>query len=292
MFNNIAIVASNQDTAGLNIKRSLIKLFPFKKQEGEFDNNEIYSLEGLNEGREIKLYTINTDSINAENIDKKINAELFVFITRHKSKSGIPSLCVHTQGNIGKAMLGGRDKSISVSPACYIKQALINLNELNSLNFDVVQEVTHHGPEMNKPSFFIEIGSTEKEWSNEKAGLIVATALMKTLQNPKPCVSTIGIGGPHTTTNFKKIILNTNIGLGHVCAHYNLPELDKSMIKQMINKTMPKPTLIILDWKGMKKEKGRIVGIVEEISKEDNIKVMRTKDFKQAKDLNNSTTQQ
>ena len=281
MFNNVAIIASNQDTAGLNIKRSLIKLFPFKKQEGEFDSNEVYSLEGLNKGKNIKLYTINSDSINAENIDSKINAELFVFVTRHKSKSGIPSLCVHTQGNIGKAELGGKDKSISISPACYIKQALINLNELNSLNFDVVQEVTHHGPEMNKPSFFIEIGSTEKEWSNEKAGLIVATALMKTLQHPKPCVSAIGIGGPHTTTNFKKIILNTNIGLGHVCAHYNLPELNKEMILQMISKTLPKPSLIILDWKGMKKEKERIVRVVEEISKEKNIKVMRTKDFKQ-----------
>ncbi len=283
MFKNIAIIASMKDTAGLNIKKQLLRIYPFEKTESYFDADSIYKLK--NSRLNIRLFTISKDSINAENLDKIIDAELFAFITKHKSKSEIPSLCIHTQGNIGRADYGGKPKNVSIAPACYLKTGLKNLHKLNSINFDVVQEVTHHGPHMEKPSFFIEVGATEKEWKNEQAASIVATALMKTLFNVKSCISAIGIGGPHTTTNFKKIILNTNIGLGHVCAHYNLPDLDYDMLNQMFIKTIPKPSLIILDWKGLKHEKERIKGIVEKFSQEHDIKVLKTKNFKSNKKL-------
>ncbi len=279
MFRKIAILASKQDVAGLNIKDSLIELFPFLKLDIAFDDNPVYALRDTINSFDVKLYTLNSDSINAENIDKRIDAELFVFITKHKSKSGIPSLCVHTQGNIGEALLGGKQRQICISPACYLKQAFKNLYALNTIHFDVVQEVTHHGPYIEKPSFFIEIGSTEKEWGNKEAGLIVANALMKTLKHVEPCISAIGIGGLHTTPNFKKIILNTNIGLGHCCAHYNLPDLDETMLEQMIDRTVPKPSLIILDWKGLKKEKVRIKEIAGESAQKHNLKLVKTKDF-------------
>ncbi len=278
MFKKVAIISSKKDLASTNIKEQLISIFPFKETELLFDSNKVYELK--DNRLDAKIFTINSKLVNAENLDELIDAELFVFISKHQSKSSIPSLCIHTQGNISEAQLGGRPKNIAVSPACYLKQGLKNLNELNSINFDVVQEATHHGPTINKPSFFIEVGSTEKEWSNQKACSIVAVALMKTLRSVEPCISAIGIGGPHTTPNFRKIILNTNIGLGHVCAHYNLPDLDRAMIEQMLDKTTPKPSLIILDWKGLKHEKQRILKIIEEISSERNVKVIRTKDFK------------
>src|SRR2546428_10273485 len=36
--------------------------------------------------------------------------------------------------------------------------------EAEGLSYAVTFEATHHGPVLDAPSFFIEVGSTEKEW--------------------------------------------------------------------------------------------------------------------------------
>ena len=41
--------------------------------------------------------------------------------------------------------------------------------------------------------------------------------------------------------------------------------LDKRMILQAIEKTIPKPDFILLDWKGLGKEKQRIVRLLDEM---------------------------
>ena len=58
-----------------------------------------------------------------------------------------------------------------------------------------------------------------------------------------------------TSRNFKKILLNTEFAVSHVCPKYNLESLDKGMIKQAIERTYEKVEFIILDWKGLGKEK-------------------------------------
>jgi len=45
--------------------------------------------------------------------------------------------------------------------------------------YQVSYEVTHHGPTtLVHPSFFVEIGSTEKEWGDPVAGRAVAEAVL------------------------------------------------------------------------------------------------------------------
>ena len=75
--------------------------------------------------------------------------------------------------------------------------------------------------------------------------------------------------------NFKKIQLQSDIAIGHVCPKYNLPNLDKEMILQALEKTTPKANLIIVDWKGMGEHKERIVNILNEIG----IEWKKTKDY-------------
>ena len=38
---------------------------------------------------------------------------------------------------------------------------------------------------------------------------------------------------------------------GHICSKYSLEYFSEEMLKQMIQKTTPKPSKILLDWKGM-----------------------------------------
>ena len=139
----VEIIVSKKDAAGMNI--------------AEFLKNE--NLNGAS------LHFMEEESVFCEDIDNEIDADLFIFATKHQSASGVPSLCVHTPGNWGKADYGGKDKELGIAPASYLKAAFLKLVELSKereLNYEVIQECTHHGPFISKPCMFIEIGSTEK----------------------------------------------------------------------------------------------------------------------------------
>src|SRR4030065_2559725 len=122
-----AIIVSKKDIAGINIKESLLDLYDFNETGEKFDGNWTFEL-----NNDVRLYTIEKDSIHFENIDKEIKADIFIFATKHKAESKLPSLSVHTQGNWSKAEFGGKDRQLCVAPACYLKQGLIKLNELGS----------------------------------------------------------------------------------------------------------------------------------------------------------------
>lgn len=267
-----AIIVSKKDEAGLNIKERLLELYDFKETGEEFEGNPVFE---LNES--VRLYTCEKDSIYCEDIDKQIDADMFIFATKHESKAKIPSLSVHVQGNWGKAEYGGQDKQVCVAPALYLKKALQTLNKLTAgMEFEIIQECTHHGPFLSKPSMFIEIGSDIEQWQNKEAAKIIANTINILISEPVEQYKTaFGIGGLHHTPNFKKIVLDSDIAIGHVCPKYMLEYLDEDMIKQAIERTEPRAELVILDWKGLKEFKKRISEMLEKMD----IKVKRTKDF-------------
>jgi len=254
---NFAIIISEKDIAGMNIKEKLVDL-------------------GVESSGNAELHVIKDDTIFHEGIDKEIDADMFIFATRHAAVSGKPTLCVHTQGNFSDDnSYGGEKKKLCIAPACYLKEAMKKLNELNDIGFDICQEATHHGPYLEKPSMFIEIGSTENEWKNEKAGRIIAKVIMHLCEDVEECSSAICVGGIHYMLNFSKVILNSDVAIGHCCPKYNLENLDKEMLQQMIDKTVPKPKLAIFDWKGVGSEKQRLISICEELG----LEVKKTKEY-------------
>ncbi len=79
-------------------------------------------------GKEITLATLNQESVTAQNLPESFpNAQIIVFISRHSSASGKPTLSVHTPGNFAEAGLGGLPKMVSVSPAIAMSDALKSL---------------------------------------------------------------------------------------------------------------------------------------------------------------------
>ncbi|MFH1182008.1 MAG: D-aminoacyl-tRNA deacylase [Candidatus Woesearchaeota archaeon] len=238
----LAIICSKKDPAGMNICRHLKEL-------------------GVEKRKDFSLHVIEEDSIFAENLDKRIDADAFIFATKHRSSSGIKSLTVHVQGNWGKAEFGGEEGKIAVAAAPLIKSALKNLSR-ESIGYEVVQEVTHHGPFMEKPSMFIEIGSSEKEWSDDKAGEAIAKAILNL--SVEECITAVGIGGLHYASNFMPIQLNTNIAIGHICPKYALADLNSEKLRQAIERTWPKKAeLIIVDWKGLGGHKEKVKELLE-----------------------------
>lgn len=264
----IAIVTSAKDIAGVMIKQQLLKNYGFVEIKGElFDGFPVFSLPI--EDHEARLFTTAIDSINCENIDGRIPAELFVFATRHASGAGVAALTTHSVGNWGKAEQGGKDRSICPSPSSLLKLFLQNLNataKSESYQGEVVQEATHHGPYIEKPAAFIEVGSSEKEWKDERFASMVSDSLIGGLgdyvsleangEKHKPVVA---LGGLHYAKSFKKLVLETDYAIGHICPKYNLSLLTPELLQQAMNLCYPeKAEAVALDWKGLGQEKQRI----------------------------------
>ncbi|GAI66230.1 unnamed protein product, partial [marine sediment metagenome] len=119
--------------------------------------------------------------------------------------------------------------------------------------YKVTLECTHHGPLINKPCIFIEIGSTQTEWEDRRAGFILAKTISETMREFKENTYNeiaIGIGGPHYCPNFNKIQLSSNVAVSHVIPQYAFP-LTEEMIKEAIDKTEEEVDFAVIDWKGM-----------------------------------------
>ncbi len=248
-----AIIISKKDPASLNIKDCLLEKYNFR------EINNIYTL------GDIDIYTIEEESIYANNIDKKIKADLFIFASKHESNSKINSLSVHVPGNWSKAELGGKDRKLCVAPASLIKKAFNIMNELNNTGYEVTLEPVHHGPYLEKPAMFIEIGSTEEAWKSKRAGNIIAKTIYRTLSSKTHEYRTaIGIGGTHYPHTFNRIMLETDIAIGIICPKYHLSNLDEEMFSQAIKKTLEKIDFILLDWKGLGQYKQKVLDLVKE----------------------------
>jgi len=127
-------------------------------------------------------------------------------------------------------------------------------------------EATHHGPtSLHHELFFIELGSSEREWADEKAAGILADAIMKAVDDEREKefeTRAFGIGGTHYCSDFNKIELRSEIALGHILTGDRFDAAGDEMLQQAVEKSGAE--LIILDWKGLKsKQRERAIKFAE-----------------------------
>ena len=99
--------------------------------------------------------------------------------------------------------------------------------------------------------------------NNDKNTMEDNTINNKNLMNGKDYESVFVIGGSHYNHVANKVMLKSKFAVGHICAKHNLENLDESLIKVAMEKIIPKPKFVLLDWKGLGKEKQRILDILE-----------------------------
>jgi D-aminoacyl-tRNA deacylase len=254
----ILMVASSKDTASLNIKEQILSHYTFSKTAKVFKENPTYTADVT--GKKITLITLNEESVKAQYLpDKFPTANLIVFISRHSSQSGKPTLSVHTPGNFGSAELGGLPKTLSVSPALAMQnalKALMQYKEALGLDYEVSFECTHHGPSLNVPTMFVELGSAPEQWSDLKAAEAVAHSAMSAIANFQAPTRTavLGIGGTHYNQKFTLMSLVGEAVFGHMIPKYAVSLVDAQMLSQCVERTLEKVPMAILDWKGIKSE--------------------------------------
>ncbi len=217
---------------------------------------------------ELEKETIFSENINSKKYPELRNTDFLVFASTHKSEKNFPSLCLHAPGNWRNADLGGKPGKICKTSAFLMKYLFQELNknyDANKTNlnqeYNITLEVTHHGPFIEIPCCFIELGSNEQQWNDLEAAKIVAKTILSLQDYPNHTpnenwIPAIGIGGPHYAPNFNKIQLNSNYAISHIIPEYAMP-VTESMLREAEQKTHEQTQEVILDWKGCGKSEDR-----------------------------------
>ncbi len=268
----ILIVASNKDVASLNIKQRILRQFSFKEEADRFQGNQSFS--ALLHSELVTLITLDGESVFAQDLPMTFNdLKLIVFISKHSSLSGTPTLSVHTPGNLNEAKLGGLPQSVSVSPARAMREclkAMMRIRLEESLKYEVSYEGTHHGPSLEVPVMFAELGSNENQWNDAEAATAVARGVMEAISltdRSSSMKTTLGIGGPHYNAKFTKLALEKEVGFGHMIPKYAIASLTVDVLRQCVARTVEKVDYATLDWKGIRGEdKPRLMQMLGELN--------------------------
>lgn len=255
-----AVLYSKKDLAGINIAQHLKKIFL----------------------PQIPIIELKKESIYEDNIDKipeLKNTDFIIFATKHRSEKERKTLSLHAPGNWRSAELGGKSGGVCLTSALVLKYLFQELIKNNNSDYEVTLECTHHGPYIEKPCCFIEIGSTENQWQDKQPAQIIAKTLASLQQFKKQKYKiAIGMGGPHYCPNFNKIQLSekSKIAISHIIPEYNLP-LTKPMLEQAIQKTKEPINLFLIDWKGcgISQQRQQIINLLEQL----NLKYKKTSEI-------------
>ena len=185
------------------------------------------------------MMTIPGLHITSESLDEAAKAfgmkvDEVVFMSRHKAASAIPTLTVHPIGNYKAAEFGGRPETLVRSSPASMSQALRLISRYNDTDiFKVSFEVTHHGPYLEVPTYFIEIGSDMTHWPDKHAAEILGRVL-EDVHPEKDNLKAIGVGGGHYAPRFTEMVLGYRIDIGHMVPGYQLEGMDDETVVRYI----------------------------------------------------------
>jgi len=255
----LLIVASKSDPASMNILKELMELV-------EFEHTEVYAFgERLEYCRDIDSYliVIEGDLIRTDFLqDINLDIDGLLFLSKHASEKGIPSLLVHFPGNWTEdASMGGSPRKLSVCDPILHKALVMSLYEKKSQGvipdkYLVGIEVTHHGPTIDKASVFIEIGSSVQEWKDRRVGRIVAESVVDAvtrLPTMRGGEAYVGFGGPHYAPKFLNVLISDrSVLLGHIAPKYVIDSIDEAIVREAIEKSTVEIKKALIDWKGLR----------------------------------------
>lgn len=249
IYMNILLICSKTDLAAINFFETLTTPnFGFEKLE-----NNLWVLDRKNKiflalTEKTHLYMSDKDILE---IEKKANIifEQIIFLSRHSTLGDQKprSITAHSVGNWGKAELGGLDEKLVKTDAILIRSLLLDLhnNKPKTLEYEIKQEATHHGPYLEKSTIFLEIGSNEKAWQDKTASVFVSKELIKIIseydkekiKQENNWIEVVGFGGSHYCTRFNHLTLNSKnkYCFGHVIPDYALKQItDKQKLKELL----------------------------------------------------------
>ena len=196
------------------------------------------------------------------NQEDNIKNDYIIVPSTHKSVKNIRCFTTHCPGNWEEADLGGDPKTLNWSYASFMKKVLMRIKDnyeqsfANTLGERMISyEVDHHGPTLSPtmriPVIFVEIGSTEKEWNDEKAVKLIGDSIMQAIDDVHDEQPYFGIGGGHYAPRFTSLTLDHNYAFGHILPKYRENSFNEEMFRQAVERNKEGPAKVVIDWKGL-----------------------------------------
>lgn len=266
------IVTSSEDPASMNIRARLLEKDGWS-ESGSFAGHPV-----LKRG-DFAMVQVDRIHLDEDYVDDRVSqatgapVDVVIFASRHRAESRIPTLTVHPIGNYSSADFGGVSGTLCRTSPHMMTSALRALAKRSQgMGFNISFETTHHGPVVNSPAFYIEIGSYEELWGREDAAEAIAESILEAREEKWPVV--VCVGGGHYAPRYTEVALSRKVSIGHMAANYALGHLDEGMVRQMAGKS-ENAKMVYFHRKGMPKpayrelrERFASCGL-EEISSED-----------------------
>ncbi|XP_027347147.1 D-aminoacyl-tRNA deacylase [Abrus precatorius] len=246
------LVATTSDPASINPANALLAMPGW--QTGPHFQDDMKSF--VNEGLRVLLH--GKSIVVEDDLDKRweeVTGEAVdevIFFSKHTAVSNKPALTVHPIGvphlREGDVPPQGGRPGWAALPNPRIGpwlRLLKNIAQAHNLipEFEITLEATHHGPLTNKPTMFLEIGSTEDYWKRQDAAQVMAQLVWEGLglgggtdvgnwsrENDKKKVL-LGIGGGHYAPRHMDVVLKEDVWVGHLLSGYSLPMEDPNQSK-------------------------------------------------------------
>ena len=246
------LVAYQEDPAGHNMAKFLSRNMVLK--------------DGVFRGKYYDLIIIPTPAISADWLEEKYDYDGFIFLSKHAAESGVLALTCHSTGNFAEAKFGGNNGQVAVPHPNLQKTYLQTLkkNQSKFSEFDITIEATHHGPTaLSKPTIFIEIGTTEKQWTDVALCESVAELVHQVMSRSLPdSPVALCFGGTHYPSKFTAQLLDGKYALGTVIPKHALDDLDEELFSHIL-KQNSMATVALLDWNGMGPNKQKVLDFLE-----------------------------
>ncbi len=202
------------------------------------------------------------------------SCDAVIVLSKHKSASQIPCLTAHYPGNVSTADYGGMNETLSVGCGSLFKRYLQFLAQAAEGNdISLVAEQDHHGPTLDIPTLYVEIGSSEQQWNNSEYAEMVARAVKLTIDhfasNPFGKETFIAIGNTHYPKKFTDMMVKEEYSFSHIFSKHAAEKLTSSILEQALNKSLERVIGVVLDWKTLKQPiRNNIIKFADEKSLE------------------------
>jgi D-aminoacyl-tRNA deacylase len=251
------IVYSTADIASFNIAGAVKEMMDFEEAEPAGGYRRLVS-------GHVDMIEIGTGLIEADFIDKLVKTDLVVFLSRHSSSKNVASFTTHALGNWSdSAEFGGRPKSLGMASPVNMMVVLREMNEANTTGIPVTYEATHHGPLLDTPSLFVEIGGgSDTVGDTRLAGTVAKSVVAMISKERQECEKVvIGIGGTHYPEKFTKLALGSGYAFAHIMPRYNI---NVDMLQKAVERSDSNVESAVMEWKSIKAEdRDRIIRQLE-----------------------------
>ena len=245
------LVAYKNDPAGNNMAKFL--------------SQDLEKMNGVFRGEKFDVLITTSPVISADWLEEKFDYDGYVFLSKHAAESGTLALTCHSTGNFDVAKFGGNSQQVAIPFPSFQKTYLQNLwkNRTDFPDFQITIEATHHGPtDLNKPSIFIEIGTTQKQWNDVELCNSIAEIVKKTFEKPlQQFPFAVCFGGTHYSQKFTNEIINGKFALGTVIPKHAIEFLEQSLFQHIIERNID-AQIALLDWNSLGKNKQKVVELL------------------------------